>query len=115
MKGVNNADSNPLLEGDVGFMKKIRLYFDTSTISHLFADDTPDKMHDTNLLWEDVINGKYDIFISPVVIDEVENCIEPKRSHMFERLGQIQFQILTRTDEIVRLADEYIAGGVLSE
>jgi len=96
-------------------MRKLKLYLDTSTISHLFADDTPDKMRDTNLLWEDVINGKHDIFISPVVISEIENCDEPKRSHMFERLKQVQLQILTRTDEIVRLADEYIVGGVLKE
>jgi len=96
-------------------MKKLRLYLDTSTISHLFANDTPDKMRDTSLLWEDIINDKHDIFISPVVIDEIENCDEPKRSHMFERLEQIQFQILTRTDEVVRLSDEYIAGCVLKE
>ena len=96
-------------------MRKLRLYLDTSTISHLYADDTLEKMRDTNLFWEDVISGKHDVFISPVVVDEIENCNEPKRSLMFERLEQIQFQILTRTDEVVRLADEYIAGGVLKE
>ena len=37
-------------------MRKLRLYLDTSTISHLFANDTLDKMRDTNLLWEDMIN-----------------------------------------------------------
>jgi len=96
-------------------MRKLKLYLDTSTISHLFADDTPDKMRDTHLLWEDIINGRHDIFISPVVIDEIENCEDPKRRQMFEQLEQIPFQILTRTDEVVRLADEYIAGGVLKE
>ncbi|MCL2618556.1 MAG: twitching motility protein PilT [Defluviitaleaceae bacterium] len=70
-------------------MRKLRLYLDTSTISHLYADDALDKMRDTNLLWEDVIDGKHDIFISPVVIDEVESCAEPKRSQMFERLGRV--------------------------
>jgi hypothetical protein len=34
---------------------------------------------------------------------------------MLERLKQIQFQILNKTDEVVRLADEYIVGGVLKE
>ena len=96
-------------------MRKLKLYLDTSTISHLFADDTPDKMRDTHLLWEDVENDKYEIFVSPVTMDEIENCNEPKRSQMFERLGQIQFQILGKTDEVDRLAEEYIKGGVLSE
>ena len=96
-------------------MKKLRIYLDTSTISHLFADDAPEKMADTNRFWNDVANGKYEIVISPVVMSEMENCNEPKRSQMFERLNQIQFQIINRTDEVTRLADEYIAGGVLKE
>jgi hypothetical protein len=28
-------------------MRKLKIYLDTSVISHLFADDTPDKMADT--------------------------------------------------------------------
>ena len=96
-------------------MRKLKLYLDTSTISHLFADDTPDKKTDTNRLWDDVANGKYEVFLSPVTTDEIEHCNEPKRSLMFETLEQIQFQLLSRTDEVVRLANEYVTGGVLSE
>jgi predicted nucleic acid-binding protein len=88
---------------------------DTSTISHLFADDTPDKMEDTNRLWNDLITGKYDLFISPVVVNEIKKCPEPRQSMMFEKMGQIKFQILKETDEIFTLADEYIKGGVLRE
>jgi len=84
-------------------------------MSHLFADDTPDKMADTNRFWDDCISEKYEIYISPVVIDEMENCNEPKHSQMFKKLEQIQLQIIDKTDEVTRLAAEYIAGGVLKE
>jgi len=30
-------------------MRKLRLYLDTSVISHLFADDTPEKMQRTKV------------------------------------------------------------------
>ena len=53
-------------------MRKLKLYLDTSIISHLFADDTPEKMEDTNRFWEEVLKGKYEIYISPVVMDELE-------------------------------------------
>ncbi len=96
-------------------LKKLKLYLDTSVISHLFADDTPDKMVDTNRMWEDCIAGKYDIYISPVVASEVDNCFEPKRSWMLEKMDEIQFDILKKTDEITDLANEYIKGGVLKE
>ena len=96
-------------------VRKLRLYLDTSTLSHLFANDTPEKMEDTNRFWNDVVNDKFEIFISPVVTDEIENCTEPKRILMFEKLQQIQFQILGRTDEVTQLANEYVIGGVLSK
>jgi predicted nucleic acid-binding protein len=48
-------------------LKKLMLYLDTSVISHLFADDTPDKMEDTIRFWDDCIREKYAIFISPTI------------------------------------------------
>ena len=96
-------------------MRKLKLYLDTSTISHLIADDTPEKMADTNKLWEDFIDEKYELFISPVVMSEIDNCPEPKRSKLYARMEQIQFEILQRTDEITRLAKEYITNGILTE
>lgn len=96
-------------------MKKLRLYLDTSTISHLFADDTPDKMEETNKLWCDFVNEKFELFISEVVIGELEDCTEPRRSQMLEKMRQIDFEILMETDEIKELAEEYIKCGVLKQ
>ena len=94
-------------------MRKMKLYLDTSVISHLFADDTPEKMDDTNMLWDDFISGKYRVFISQVVIDEIERCPEPKQSQMLAKLGLIEFELLPETNEVEELALEYIKGGVL--
>ena len=96
-------------------MRKLKLYLDTSTISHLFADDTPEKMEDTNKLWDDFVNGKYKIYISQVVVDEIEKCTEPKQSRMIEKLQQTDFEVLDETDEVKSLTIEYIKGGVLKE
>ena len=38
-------------------MRKLKIYLDTSIISHLFADDTPEKMEDTNRFWMEVVNA----------------------------------------------------------
>ncbi|MDL2234636.1 type II toxin-antitoxin system VapC family toxin [Christensenellaceae bacterium OttesenSCG-928-L17] len=96
-------------------MKKLRIYLDTSVISHLFADDTPDKMADTIRLWKELAARQYEAYISPVVTAEIQRCAEPKRTQMLERLAQIQYKILDKTDEISELAKEYIKGGVLRE
>ena len=105
-------------------MRRLKLYLDTSTICHLFAEDTPDKMEDTHRLWDDLVSGKYKVYISPVVTDELEKCAEPRRSQMLERIQQINLQVLaqipdyafrrggrimktsTAMDEIRRIRDE---------
>jgi len=96
-------------------MRKLKLYLDTSTISHLFADDAPDKMSDTNQLWESLVKGEYEIFLSPIAVEELEGCGEPKRSKMYQKLRELPFQILEKTNEISELAQEYIKHGVLKE
>jgi len=96
-------------------LRKLRLYLDTSTLSHLFAEDAFDKMTETNQLWQDFVNGKFEVYISQVVIDEIEKCPEPKRSMMLEKLSIIDFEILPETDEVHELALEYVKGGVLKE
>ena len=96
-------------------MRKIKIYLDTSIISHLFADDTPDKMADTLHLWDIFASGKYEIFISDVVANEVQRCSEPKRSQMLEKMRQIEISLLHETNEVKELAIEYIKGGVLKE
>ncbi|MCL1793933.1 MAG: type II toxin-antitoxin system VapC family toxin [Oscillospiraceae bacterium] len=94
-------------------MKKLKVYLDTSVVSHLFADDTPGKMEDTNKLWEDFKADKYDIYISALTAEEIQKCSEPKRTLMTDKLGEIDFQVLEETDEINNLADEYVNSGVL--
>ena len=96
-------------------MRKLKLYLDTSTISHLFAEDVPDKMADTNRLWSKLIDGEYEIVISPVVVNEIKKCSEPKQTQMVKRLDELRFRVLTETDEVKILAAEYIKGGVLTE
>ena len=93
----------------------LKIHLDTSVISHLFADDTPDKMEDTNKLWEDFKAEKYDICISSVTAEEIQKCAEPKRTMMAERLGEIDFTVLEETDEINNLAGEYVNNGVLTK
>ena len=96
-------------------MRKLKLYLDTSTISHLFAEDTPEKMADTNQFWQELIDGKYDVYISQVVVDEIEKCPQPKQGIMLEKLQLLKINFLPETEEIITLANEYVKGGVLKQ
>jgi len=95
--------------------RKLRIYLDTSVISNLFADDAPSQMEGSNLLWEKCMLGAYDVFVSALVFDELDNCPEPKRGRLFERLRLIRFQTLLKTKDVDDLAAEYVKKGVLKE
>ena len=94
-------------------MRKLKLYLDTSVISHLQAPDTPEKMTETQTFWEILKTGKYDVVISDVVMEEIERCGEPKRTFMAEQLSEINPNIVWRNKEAKELAEEYVNKKVL--
>jgi predicted nucleic acid-binding protein len=98
-------------------MKKLKLYLDTSVISHLDAPDAPDKMVDTLKLWEALKRNSYIVCISPLVITEIEDCYEPKQSKLLKDLTDIKdFTIMLKeTEEVADLANKYINAGILTQ
>lgn len=94
-------------------MKRLKVYLDTSVISHLDAPDTPEKQKDTHKLWKDIQSGKFEVFISPICVAELMSCAEPKRSKLFNHLKSIRHTELQGTDEVSELANLYIDAGIL--
>lgn len=93
--------------------KKLRVYVETSVISHLDAPDRPDRMADTLRLWKELHAGAYEVVVGAPVMAELEQCHEPKRTFMFEALGKIKYELVSGTDESKRIASEYIRLGGL--
>ena len=96
-------------------MKKLKVYLDTSVISHLLQDDVPEKMADTRNLWNMFKAGKYDVYLSTVTLEEISNCPEPKRSKLRDYMNQIQFHVLDITEDILFVAQQIIDLGILTE
>lgn len=94
-------------------MKRLKLYLDTSVISHLDAPDALEKMADTKRLWEILKRGRYDIVISDATIDELESCAEPKKSFMYSQLADLQYSDAERLPEAEALASLYSEVGGL--
>jgi len=94
-------------------MKQLRIYLDTSVISHLDAPDAPKEQADTRKLWNAIQAGKYQVYISPVVMLELDNCSEPKRSIMVRKLQDIRYTELQANDEVLELAAQYLKAGIL--
>ncbi len=95
--------------------RKLRIYLETSIISHLDAPDRPDRMEETWLLWEDVLADRYEVVVGAPVVAELERCHEPKQTFMLDELKKAQYIVAAVTDEAKWLADEYIRMGGLTK
>lgn len=95
-------------------MRKLRVYLDTSVISHLEQEDVPEKMEQTRKVWEILQTGKYEVVISDLVLAEINECKEPKRSILKEYLAQINYERVSITEEAEEIANEIINEGILN-
>lgn len=96
-------------------MHELKVYLDTSVISHLMQEDVPEKMDDTLQLWEMFKNGKYDVYLSTVTLEEIDACPEPKRSRLFDFLNEIQYTPIQIDDNMLEVAQVIIDMGILTK
>ena len=47
-------------------MNKLKIYLDTSVISYLDQQDSPEQMKETQEVWDFFRKGKYEIYISEI-------------------------------------------------
>lgn len=66
--------------------KGIKIYLDTSVISYLDQRDAPEQMNETREVWEIFKKGRYEIFISDVVVYEINKCGVEKRKTLLDYL-----------------------------
>jgi predicted nucleic acid-binding protein len=96
-------------------MGKLKLYLDTSIISHLDQDDVPDKMAETRLLWDKIKAGVYEVVISDVDIQELNKCAETKRNVLYQYFGEITYTKVETNDRADEIAERFVDLGILKQ
>ena len=99
-------------------MRKSRVYLDTSVISFLFAEDAPEKREATVTFFEDFVRpGVYDVYVSPVVIDEISRTRDrTKRKVLLDVVDEYGIEVLDigeRLEDIRGLAQAYVAESIV--
>lgn len=74
-------------------MNKIKVYLDTSVISYLDQKDAPERMKETHDVWEIFRKGYYEIYISDVVVYEINKCSREKREILLDYLDHTSLQL----------------------
>ena len=94
-------------------MKKPQLYIETSVWNFYFADDAPEKKEITHTFFNKIKESEYDIFISDTVIEEIGRADDEKRQLLLNIIKEFNPKRLIIDQEVVELAQKYIAEGVL--
>jgi predicted nucleic acid-binding protein len=95
--------------------RKLRIYFDTSIVSHLDQQDAPEKMAETHRLWERAKKDEFEIVMSDVVTRELDGCQKDKREILYGYLSEIDYVELRTNREIDDIAMKIISLGVLTQ
>lgn len=94
---------------------KLKIYLDTSVISHL---DAPHKPFEEGATWAfyrflDSYPKEIGLCISPVTVLELEACPDPKKSKLFAFLSEHDIDILSENSKADFLVDRYLENHVL--
>ena len=91
--------------------RSLKLYLDTSIPNFLFAEDAPDKQEMTKEFFQKRYRNQFELFISGVVISEIEKAPPMKRDLLLAVIEGIS--ILEINQEAETLALAYIKSGAL--
>jgi predicted nucleic acid-binding protein len=81
-----------------------RVYLDTSVISHLDQPKKPVEQEYSLRLWDAVMRGEFEVWISDVVIKEINRCKPEKVERLQWYLTKIKYRTLLLSDELISLA-----------
>lgn len=91
-------------------MRRLRIYLDTSVIGGYFDDEFS---NDTQLLFDEIIRGEYQLVISDLTEKELVNAPESVR-YLLKDFG-VEFELVSVTQESIDLATEYIKEKVVGQ
>jgi predicted nucleic acid-binding protein len=93
-------------------MRKQKIYLETTMFNYYFDADR-DAHADTVKLFKEIQAGKYEVYTSIYVTDELVKAEEPKRSKMLALINEYNVIILPVSDDARNLADIYIDEGII--
>lgn len=94
-------------------MRKLSVYAETSVWSHAFAEDAPELREATEQFFDNAREGRYDLFISSVVLQEIARAdkeLATKLRRLIDDLSPIELDF---DDDMDRLSQEYLSHGVV--
>ena len=98
-----------------GQMKKLRIYLDTSIISHLDQQDAPEKRAITHKLWDKIKANEFDVVLSNIDFAEIDDCDEKKKAILYDYLSQIDYSEVVVDERTIKIAERFVDLNILKQ
>ena len=86
-------------------MKKLKIYLDASAIGYLDEQSSPKDMNDMLTLWEYIKQGRYDVALSEVTLNEIHaNKNTDKVDTLIQYLSMISYEVVEVNEEVEKIA-----------
>ncbi len=96
-------------------MRTQKIYLETTLFNFYFDEDRGFAHESTRTLFNEIAAGKYEAFTSAVVVEELAKAPPAKYEKMSRLITQYDITTVALTDEADRLADIYVAEGVIPQ
>jgi len=95
-------------------MRRPKVYLET-TLFNFYVDQSREAHADTVKLFHEIAAGKFDAFTSRYVVDELKDAPEVKCDKMIALIEEYNILTLEPNAEAVKLAELYVAEGVIPQ
>ena len=96
-------------------MRKMKIYLETTAVSNLDDQRNPERLKEMRALWLLLKQGMYDVVISWVVQEEIENNKNiMKKGRLNEYLSELDYELINRDETIETIAQDIIANNILT-
>jgi len=96
-------------------VEKQKIYLETTLFNHYFDDDRGLAHESTVMLFKEIAVEKYEAFTSDYVVDELRKAPADKYQKMMGLLNEYSITVLGMSDEAEKLADLYVADGIMPQ
>ncbi len=94
-------------------MNKLKLYLETSVWNFYYADEAPEKQAITRQFFHSLPNDKLELYISEVVLDEIDGASAQKKIQLLQLINTHQPRSLMLNTAVQELANAYLAHKLL--
>ena len=95
-------------------MRKQKVYLETTMFNYYF-DETKDAQPVTVAFFEAIGSGQFEGYTSVYTYNELIKASEPQRSNMLHLIGKYHITVLNTSDDVIQLAEKYIANNIIPQ